>query len=524
MQPRVTQDDPWSRRWSHLARAAGLSPNEPVALALSGGADSVFLLHVLARARPRPRVLAIHVDHRLRGEESEGDAAFCARLCARLSVPFARRHVELDPEGPNLEARAREARYRALAEEVRSAGLRTLVTGHHEDDALETLLLRWMRGSDLPGLPGLRSCNVLGAGEAAPVQVVRPLLSLRREEVRRLLRDAGHDWREDTSNADPRFTRNRVRGALLPEIERTCGPDGIEGLRAFAGAVERLEDELAGRTAHLSWRTPEHAPAVRSADHPQPGGTLERAPLRVLAAPLVRRALWRLLSEGTGYPPSRALIAELEQDLAADRLTRRTLPGGWTLQLRRDDILLSPPAERTAEAPARPRPREQRAAGTPEPAAEGSPAAAAAAEGLRLDVPGRAELPDGRVIEAALVELDPDSPVPTEATRADLDATGLGGPLLVRAPRAGDRFHPLGAPGSRPLGRFLRDAGVPAAERGAVPVVLFGDEIVWVAGLRPSEDRRVRPGTNLRLRLRLKNAAEVRRGSERGQGAGSPAS
>jgi tRNA(Ile)-lysidine synthase len=321
-----------------------------VLLALSGGADSVFLLQVLAAAQPRPRILAVHVDHRLRGEESEGDAAFCARLCARLGVPFARREVDLDPQASNLEARAREARYRALGDEARSAGLRTVLTGHHEDDALETLLLRWMRGSDLPGLAGLKARNVLGSGnlgsgeqgQASPVQVVRPLLTLRREEVRTLLRSAGVEWREDSSNADPRFTRNRVRGDLLPQIERACGPQGVEGLRAFAGAVERLENELAGRTAHLAWTEPgEPSPGPGQVER----GQIERAKLEALAAPLVRRALWRLLSEGTGLPPSRALLAILEDDLTEARVTRRDLPGGWTLHLRKDSLLLAAPAE-----------------------------------------------------------------------------------------------------------------------------------------------------------------------------------
>lgn len=526
-------EDRWTDRWSQLARAAGLSPSEPIALALSGGADSVFLLHVLAQASPRPKLLAIHVDHGLRGGESEEDAAFCARLCAKLSVPFARRRVELDP-GANLEARAREARYRALADEARAAGLRTIVTGHHEDDVLETLLQRWMRGTDLPGLAGLRSRNVLGAGQDA-LQVVRPLRSMRREEVRRLLRDAGLAWREDSSNADPRFTRNRVRGGLLPEVERACGPEGLERLRDFAGAVERLEEELAGRTAHLAWDRPDHAPAVRSAQSPA-SGTLERGPLRNLAAPLQRRALWRLLSEGTGHPPSRALLGTLQEDLAAERTTRRSLPGGWTLHLRREDLLLTPPsgepwaqdagapeqptaerggphsAPRAAELPRAdgfPRADGGRApardAGAPLPAPETGPPGGP----LRLDLPGQVCLPDGRALAATLECPEPGAPVPREATVVELDATDLEGPLEVRSIRPGDRFHPLGAPGSRPLGRFLRDAGIPAAERPGVVVVARGSEILWVAGVRPGEPRRVRSGTTRRLRLSLLDTART---------------
>jgi len=511
-----------------------------VLLALSGGADSVFLLRVLAQSAPRPRILAVYVDHHLRGGESASEAAFCAHLCAKLGVPFARREVELDPEGPNLEARAREARYRALADEARAAGLRTILTGHHGDDALETLLLRWMRGSDLPGLAGLKARNALtsaATAAGAPITVVRPLRTMRREEVRCLLRDAGFEWREDSSNADPRFTRNRVRSGLLPEIERACGEGGIENLRAFADAVERLEDELAERTAHLAWSPPAHAAAVGSAGQPYRGGTLARTELAGLAAPLLRRALWRLLSEGTGHPPSRALLAILEDDLLEGRTTRRGLPGGWTLALRREELLLVEPQsgqEATPERLPQPRgetaretlldaPRVDRAAqgsgarsrtqrhSTPEPA-EPAPEASPLARELSLPVPGRVTLPDGRSIVAELVRLPAGSEVPTTETEVELDADGLlERSLSVRSMRAGDRFHGLGAPGSRPLRRFLADAGVPASERQRVPLVFLGDELIWVAGLRPCHARRVRSTSGLRLRLSLRGATPAYR-------------
>jgi len=329
-----------------------------VLLALSGGADSVYLLHTLARATPRPRVLAVHVDHRLRGEESTQDGLFCARLCAKLQVPFARIEVEIDPDATNLEARAREARYRALADQARAAGLRTILTGHHEDDALETLLLRWMRGSALPGLAGLKRRNVLAGGaspgpgdEARAVTVVRPLLSMRREEVRRLLRDAGLAWREDSSNASARFTRNRVRSELLPQIEEACGAGGFENLRAFASAVESLEEELASRTAHLAWDLPSWAGSSAAA-RGAVGGRLSRAELGGLAPPLLRRALWRLLVEGSGEPPGRALLAILEDDLLHGAASVHTLPGGWRLELGAREIVLSPPARGAAASPA----------------------------------------------------------------------------------------------------------------------------------------------------------------------------
>ena len=157
MPPRPQTGDDWSRRWRALARARAIGADEKLLLALSGGADSVLLLHWLAAARPRPAVLAVHVDHGLRGAESAEDARFCGELCQALAVPLVVRRIELERDGPDLEARARAARYAVLAEEARAAGHLTLLTGHHGDDVLETLLTKWVRGSELAGLRGPRA-------------------------------------------------------------------------------------------------------------------------------------------------------------------------------------------------------------------------------------------------------------------------------------------------------------------------------------------------------------------------------
>lgn len=481
---------PWPTQWARLAHGLGLAPTTPVVVALSGGADSVFLLHLVQRAEPRPKVLAVHVDHGLRGNESHDDAAFCARLCARLGVPFARRRVEVE-EGPDLEARLRKARYSALLDEARQAGIDVLLTGHHEDDALETLLMRMMRGGELGGLSGPARETLLGRADGRPVRVLRPLLHMRREEVRALLRVEGLDWREDSSNRSPRFTRNRVREALLPAVAETCGAEGLENLRRFAGAVEGLEAELAARTAHLGWEASEPEPGRFGVPGgARFGGTLPRQALAELAPPLQRRALVRLLAEGTGEAPSREVLDRVQRDLAGGREGRTTLAGAWTLQLQHDQVRLAPPASGIATAPS---------------AVVEAPHSTALLRGtgLVLGVPGAVRLPDGRSLTAALLSVAPGTEVPRGEDEVHLAADDAPRLLHVRYARPGDRFHPLGAPGKRPLVRVLADAGVPAEARGAVPLVFLGDELVWAAGVRPSEGRRVLPRTTQRLVLRL---------------------
>src|SRR5258706_4573566 len=218
-------------------------------------------------------------------------------------VPFVLRRIELDPDPAGLEARARVARYALLTEEARKARIGTILTGHHADDALETLLLRWARGSEQAGLPGLRAQLVRGAGQAHEVLVAGPLLRLRREELRALLAERGCSWREDSSNASPRFARNRLRAEFLPRLAELGGPSALDSLRGFARAVEEFEEHCASFTSGLRWHEPAHAAARASG-----AGTLPRAGLRALASPLARRVLARLLAERTGALPARATL------------------------------------------------------------------------------------------------------------------------------------------------------------------------------------------------------------------------
>lgn len=507
--------DDWSERWSTLARGAGLDPRASVLLALSGGADSVYLLQVLAASRERPVVAAVHVEHGLRGAESREDARFCSRLCARLGVPFDLRRIRLDPNPAGLEARARSARYEALFDAAHELGFRTLLTGHHADDALETVLLRWLRGTDLGGLAGLKPelklaparSDELGAEHApgqrlAPRQalrIVRPLIGMRREEVRSLLQQSGLAWREDSSNRDERFLRNRVR-RLVPRLVALGGPSTLDNLRAFGAAVESLERHLAEATAHIVWQLPGHAVATRSREQAQSGGVLPRSSLMRLPTALRRRALWRLVLEATGRAPRRALLDALLEDLSGGRCARHALPRGYSLLLRSSELLCVPPQSALAHPSP---PRQLRLPFEPEHA----PETAGQGEGSILPIPGEVQLHDGRVLCAELLRVDPRVPAPRTRCEVELDALRPPDVLRVRFARPGDRFHPLGAPGTRPLRRFLADSGIPREERQRVPLVVRDGEIAWVAGVRPAEPFRVGPRSALRLRLRLLNGA-----------------
>ena len=219
-----------------LIDAIAKLPSGRWAVGVSGGADSVALLHLLAtRALP---MVAVHLDHQLRGPESDEDAAFTLRLCQSLGVPCViARRSELEPQMPDLPANP-QARYRRLRLELfgRVIGqerLEGVILAHHADDQAQTILMRLLRGAGIEGLCGIPRDHVVHG-----VRLLRPMLGVRQELLRQYLTANGFSWREDSSNDSPKYLRNRVRAVLKgrPELE-AC-------LLDIAGAFELLGDWL----------------------------------------------------------------------------------------------------------------------------------------------------------------------------------------------------------------------------------------------------------------------------------------
>ena len=186
-----------------------------VGVAVSGGSDSLALL-LLAAAASSGRVQAATVDHGLRSENAE-EARFVAGVCEELGVPHATLSAGPPAAGGSVQARARALRYRLLAEWAERAGLSHVATAHHADDQAETLLMRLARGSGLPGLAGIRRARPLSEGSG--VQLVRPLLSWRRDELAEVVEAAGLNAVDDPSNRAPKFDRTRFRALLHASAE-----------------------------------------------------------------------------------------------------------------------------------------------------------------------------------------------------------------------------------------------------------------------------------------------------------------
>ncbi len=223
-------------------------------LALSGGGDSVALfraMHALKTSGPG-RLVAGHVNHGLRGEESQGDERFVRELCERFGVPCEVVRASIDPQMPEaadgLETAARTVRYEVLEKLAADCGARYVVTAHTADDQAETILHRVLRGTGIHGLAGIPRARPLGRG----CTLIRPLLGLRRSELLNYLADLGQPYRSDSSNADPRFTRNRLRHQLLPLLAAQFNSGVVEALLRLGTLAGEAQEAIDRRVQDLT--------------------------------------------------------------------------------------------------------------------------------------------------------------------------------------------------------------------------------------------------------------------------------
>jgi tRNA(Ile)-lysidine synthase len=445
-------------RVARLAVARGFArPGRPLVVAVSGGADSIFLLHALAATGARLHVA--HLDHGLRGERGAEDARFVAEAARALSLPLVSDRVSV-PElrarrGGSIEEVARRARYDFLARVARTIGADRVALGHTADDQAETVLFRLLRGAGPRGLRGMPRSRRIRHGSA--IRVVRPLLRVRRCEIEATLAERGIAWRDDETNADLSLARNWIRRVVLPALS-VRGGDPVPRLLALARCAARAMRSLDA-----------HARRLATGD-----GSAIDAALFASASPALREAILRRLARSAGA--TRAPGRRTQDRVAT--LAQPTARTGAAVSLGADAFAIREPlAIRAARAVA------------PSFAAD-----------VPLRVPGETPIPAG-VLEASIAPLG-EPPRGLSPFEAVIDADRAGADLVVGAARAGDRLRPLGAPGGKPLRRLFTDWKVPAGRRPDVPIVRRADGgIVWVVGHRIADDVRVTGETKRVLRL-----------------------
>lgn len=456
---------------------------ERIMVAVSGGTDSVALLHLLHGLSPGLglELTVVHLDHGLRGPVSRDDARWVQVLSERLNIPYiaGRRDltVEMKAGGRSPEESARIARYAFFCEVSEQTGISTIALAHHADDQAETVLIKLLRGCSPVGLGGMRVSRREGS-----LRLVRPLLAVRRWELREYLASIGESFREDLSNQDCRFLRNRIRHELIPLLEKEYNPKVKEGLIHLAGMVQARDDYLRERL-----REPFSRVISESEDEIKINCELFQQITEYEQGEVLRRVLWK-----SGVSElHRSCFHDLKRSIAGPSGRRLNLPGGVTA-FREYDILTI----KTGLS------------------CRGNPAFSS----RELPVPGEIIIKelDAKII----IRQYPRTRLKVVKKSVDmgqywnnypegggvkeyLDRDKVSLPLLLRTRIPGDRYRPLSMVGSRKIKDILIDAKVPGSIRDSIPVLEDGEGIIWLAGYRPVHRCRVRKETGTILEISL---------------------
>lgn len=440
----------WRARFDATLRRH-IRPGQRLAVAVSGGPDSQALLHLIAAARTKlgvGEVVALGVDHGLR-PEARDELALANALADELGVPFVTLPVQVARHG-NLLAAARRARYQALLAHARSTSLDWILVGHTATDQLETVLMRLARGTGLAGVSGIRRRRG---------RLLRPLLDASRGEILAYCSTHHLAFARDPSNEDPRRARAILRAHVVPGL-RTLGFDLERSVRRFT-SLARADEQWLERHARMSLET------CRG-----PLGSIVIATLLALPHAMRRRVLRRWLMELRLPGDSDSVHAVLH----CARKKRSTLTlGGEELHVEHGHLW--PPMPAAYDIPVR--------------------------------VPGRTEIaPLGIALEARIeeIESDPQILARTQAAHGRLvafDAERTHFDLRVRSWKQGDRLEPFGLRGHTKVGDLFTDRKIPTALRHIWPLVLDGEELLWVVGLRRGTGAPVRPQTKRALTLAI---------------------
>jgi tRNA(Ile)-lysidine synthase len=440
-----------------------LNPDDAVVVGVSGGADSMALLHILVDLNRtlgwRLRLTVAHLDHQLRGAESEQDAAFIQAAADGLGLPaviesrdVAQRAQE---QSLGIEEVARRERYAFFERVCLRVGARIVALGHHADDQAETVLYRILRGTGLSGLAGMPRGRPLSPG--SDIRVIRPLLRRDRASLRKYLAENGITHREDCTNVSNEPMRNRIRNLVLPALEAEVNPQVREALTRLAEQahwVNLFIRETVEKTFETLIVSHTDQVLVLNAD------ALARKS-RILQAELIRMA-YRSFGLGEQDMTFGHLVSVV--DLAGEPVSGKQvrLPGGMTVEKRYHQLTFSLPSTEARETTA------------PE---------------ITVRVPGMTVLPGHKLeivcsIESAAAEDIPRLRRSGRKMEEFVDFDAVRPPLVVRQRRAGDRVFPLGAPGSKKLSDFLADLRVAPAERDRVALLCDQLGPIWVIGHR----------------------------------------
>lgn len=456
----------------YMRKHSLLRPGDRVGVAVSGGVDSVALLRLLIELRPEVGLVlsVVHLNHKLRGAESDQDEQFVRELAMARGLEIMTESCDVKSDATekklSLETAARRLRYEFFEELLQKRELDNIATAHTMDDQAETVLLKLARGAGTRGVAGIYprvavSCQLSAFSRTAESRpaIVRPLLSTSRRQLEAYLAEIGQNWREDSSNRDLRHTRNRVRHDIIPRLEEYVNPSVRETL-AEAAEIARAEEEYWTETvAQLMpklWR--------KSAENDS-GGVLQRPGLAELPLALQRRIV-RAAGESLGFNLE---FRHVEEVLSLKEGGCCVVSYGWTVSQHNGRLEF-----RGAQA----EPSDYE---------------------YSLPLPGRVVVVESGLVLETLVVRGCGSP--GELSRDQLlDIKLAETALTVRNWRPGERFWPVHTKQPKKMKELLQDRHITGEEKRRWPVVASGNEIVWVRGLGARRDLLAKDNDGIRIR------------------------
>ena len=461
---------------SFVRRTSLFADHTKVLVAISGGADSVALLNVLVRLKHQgvinTELAAGHVNHDLRGNESDGDSEFVSELGDRLGIEVLTSSVDTTEYAKenklSIETAGRDLRFGALCEMASKAGAETIATAHHKDDNAETMIHRLMRGTGFRGLGGIWLRRQFGG-----IKVVRPLLCVSREEIESYCNDNGFTWRTDRTNAETVYTRNKIRHLLLPAIQKESKGDISEKLFELSVKSQKLYTKV---EAHAEQAFSEMIIEMNSNRLVLDRNSLSQL-YRLTAVEVVRRAI---TSIGSGERDLTQEHYDRIIALAADNSSGKVieLPNGFIAKAEYDKLSFC---------------KEQKTEQVFFSAAD-------------LNIPGMTVIGDAKIEAKVLDAGDCDIEKFKQDKNSSVewfDLDKIKGCLKVRRRQEGDKFRPIGGAGVKKIGKFLTADKVPSDFRDKTLIVEDDEKIIWLAPVRASELTKVMKKTVRVLQLSI---------------------
>jgi tRNA(Ile)-lysidine synthase len=451
-----------------------LFPRDRILVAVSGGPDSVALLHILYELREEFAIHleVAHLEHGIRGQEAKDDARFVQELAERLRLPVHIKevsiaHLRSQAGKGNVEALARQERYRFFSAVMRQRNLYKVATAHTQDEQAETVLMWLLRGAGKKGLGGmapLKAINVRNGESSNVLTIIRPLLGVAKGDLLDFLQEKGFEYRLDRTNEDTAYLRNWLRRDLMPRLNDRIDP-GLSVRLAQVAEVLRDEDGLLDGLAQMALETIGNMHGLSRERLLRQPKALQRRVLRLW----IERVRGHL--RGLNFDHGEALLRLVSAGPAQGRLS---IPGGWELIKEYDTLRLS------------------KAARGQTPVCYHYP----------FVIGGEMEIPEAGVrIESQVLS----SPMPNLAKNPRetfFDLGALGEPLTLRNFRRGDRFQPFGMAGHKKVKELFIEKRVPRSARAVLPLLVMGSEVLWIPGYGRSEIGRIVAGAKEILRVR----------------------